>query len=75
MHLIKRQKTGAGFSIVPRGGNFKRLMRGKTAGYGIGEEVFNNDLGMKNPIKQLTQKMNHISIKSSKPKKYISLNL
>jgi len=75
MHLIKRQKTGAGFSIVPRNGNFKRLMRGKTAGYGIGEEVFNNDLGMQNPIKHLTQKMNHISVKSSKPKKYISLNL
>ena len=75
MHLIKRQKTGAGFSIVPRNGNYKRLMRGKTAGYGMGEEVFSNDLGMKNPIKHLTQKMNHISIKSTKPKKYISLNL
>lgn len=75
MYLLKRQKTGAGFSIVPRNGNFQRLMRNKTAGYGIGEEVFKNDLGMKNPIKHLTQKMNHISIKSSKPKRYISLNL
>lgn len=75
MHLIKRQKTGAGFSIVPRNGNYKKLMRSKTAGYGIGEEVFTNDLGMKNPIKHLTQKMNHITVKSSKPKKYISLNL
>ena len=50
-------------------------MRNKTAGYGIGEEVFKNDLGMKSPIRNLTQKMSHISVKSSKPKKYISLNL
>jgi hypothetical protein len=75
MHLFKRQKTGSGFSIVPRNGNFSRLVRGKTAGYGIGEEVFKNDLGMNKPLKTLTQKMNHISIKSSKPRKYISLNL
>lgn len=75
MHLIFRQKTGAGFSIVPRNGNFKRLMRGKTAGYGIGEEVFKKDIGMQSPIKNLTQKMTHLTLKPAKSKKYISLNL
>jgi len=33
------------------------------------------DKGKKNPIQHLTQKMSNLKVRSSKPRKYISLNL
>ena len=51
-------------------------MRHKTAGYQMGGEIRDNlDKGKKNSKGHLTQKMNHLSVKTSKPRKYISLNL
>ena len=42
----------------------------------MGGEVWDNlDKGKKNSKGHLTQKMNHLSVKTSKPRKYISLNL
>jgi hypothetical protein len=77
MRLYTRQKAGGGFNIVPNSkGGFQKLMRNKMAGYGMGSEVMENlDKGKKSAIGHLTQKMNHLSVRSSKPRKYISLNL
>jgi hypothetical protein len=77
MRLYARQKAGGGFNVKPTNqGAFQKLMRQKTAGYGMGSEVMENlDKGKKSPIGHLTQKMNHLSVRSSKPRKYISLNL
>jgi hypothetical protein len=77
MYVLARQKAGGGFNIKPTAqGGFQKLMRHKTAGYGMGGEVLDNlDKGKKNSIGHLTQKMNHLSVKTSKPRKYISLNL
>jgi hypothetical protein len=77
MYILARKKAGGGFNIKPsKSGAFLKLMRNKTAGYGMGEEVLDNlDKGKKNAIKQLTQKMNHLNVRTSKPRKYISLNL
>jgi hypothetical protein len=77
MYIIARKKAGGGFNIKPnKFGGFQKLMRNKMAGYGIGQEVLDNiDKGKKNAIQNLTQKMNYLSVKPSKPRKYISLNL
>jgi len=77
MYVLARQKAGGGFNIKPTAqGGFMKLMRNKTAGYGMGEEVLANiDKGKKNNIGHLTQKMNHLSVRTGKPRKYISLNL
>jgi hypothetical protein len=77
MYVLKRTRTGGGFNVKPnKRGGFQKLMRNKVAGYGMGREVMDNiDKGIKNNIGHLTQKMSHLSIKSSKPRKYISLNL
>lgn len=73
-----RRKTGGGFNLVRNAhGSVNRLMRNKTAGYGMGMEVLNN-MGngkQKTPMEHLTQKMTFMSVKNTKPKKYISLNL
>lgn len=81
MQLFKRQKTGCGFNLVSRNGNYGRLMRGKQAGIGGGEYSSSNKNDSirkgsgNNAIKNLSYKMNDLSIKQSKPKRYISLNL
>ena len=77
MYVLKRGKYGSGFNIKPnKFGGFQRLTRGKTEGYGIGEEVYDNiDKGNKTPLQHLTQKMTYLKVKSGKPRKYISLNL
>jgi hypothetical protein len=53
-------------------------MRNKTAGYGMGAEVLDNmakNGKTKTPMEHLTQKMTYMNVKTTKPKKYISLNL
>ena len=77
MRLYSRQKAGGGFNVKPTSrGAFQKLMRNKTAGYGMGKEVMENiDKGKKSAIGHLTQKMSHLSVRPSKPRKYISLNL
>ncbi len=77
MRLYSRQKAGGGFNVKPANkGGFQKLMRNKTAGYGMGKEVMENmDKGKKSAIGHLTQKMTHLSVRPNKPRKYISLNL
>jgi hypothetical protein len=77
MYLLKRKMTGGGFNIKPSShGGYKRLMRNKIEGHGVGVELYNNmDKGKKTPIQHLTQKMDNLKVRSSKPRKYISLNL
>jgi hypothetical protein len=77
MYLLKRSKHGGSFNIKPnKFGGFQRLMRNKSEGYGIGKEMYDNaQNGSKTPIQHLTQKMEHLKIRSGKPRKYISLNL
>ena len=74
-----RKKTGGGFNLVRNAhGSVNRLMRNKIAGYGMGTEVLDNmqkNGKPKTPMEHLTQKMTHLSVKNTKPKKYISLNL
>lgn len=78
MRQFIRKKTGMGFNVVPNAKRgFSRLMRTKIQGYGLGPEVFENmDKASKStPMDHLNQKMTHLTVKSAKPKKYISLNL
>jgi hypothetical protein len=77
MYLLKRKITGGGFNVKPNArGGFQRLMRNKNEGHGVGKELYDNmDKGKKTPIQHLTQKMDNLKIRSSKPRKYISLNL
>ena len=74
-----RRKTGGGFNLVRNThGSVNRLMRNKTAGYGMGGEVLDNmakNTNPKTPMGHLTQKMTYMNVKNTKPKKYISLNL
>jgi len=53
------------------------MMRNKTAGYGMGKEVLESMSSgkVKTPMQHLSQKQTHSSVRSTKPKKYISLNL
>ena len=74
-----RRKAGGGFNLVRNShGAVNRLMRNKTAGYGMGSEVLDNmakNTNPKTPMQHLTQKMSYLNVKNTKPKKYISLNL
>lgn len=77
MYLLKRKMSGGGFNIKPSSqGGYKRLMRNKTEGNGIGVELYDNiDKSKKTPILHLSQKMDNLKVRKSKPRKYISLNL
>ena len=78
MLQFARKRTGCGFNIIrtPQHG-VARLMRNKIAGYGMGSAVLDNlDKGRKTlPSHHLTQKQDYLSVRTSKPKRYISLNL
>ena len=52
-------------------------MRNKTHGYGVGEEIYDNAEKNrdKSAIHHMSQQMNHLKVRKSKPRKYISLNL
>jgi len=74
MRQIIRKKSGGKITVNPnKRGVFPRLTRDKVAGYGLGAEVYDNV--KKTPLQTLTQKQTHLSIKPSKQRKYISLNL
>jgi hypothetical protein len=78
MYLLKRQNANGKFNIKPaKKGGYVRLMRNKTHGYGAGEEMYDNADSKRNktPIEHMTQQMNHLKVRKSKPRKYISLNL
>jgi hypothetical protein len=74
-----RRKAGGGFNLIRNSHcSVNRLMRNKTAGYGMGSEVLDNmakNGKVKTPMEHLNQKMTYLNVKNTKPKKYISLNL
>jgi len=72
-----RKKSGGKLNFLPnKKGGFQRLVRNKIAGYGMGSEVYDNaDKGNKSVLQTLSQKQTHLSVKPSKQRKYISLNL
>ena len=74
-----RRKAGGGFNLKRNSaGSVNRLMRNKTAGYGMGAEVLDNmakNGKVKTPMEHLSQKMTYLNVKNTKPKRYISLNL
>lgn len=70
---IIRRKANGGFNVKPsKYGGFLRLMRGKTQGSGLNDEVYDN---LNKGINTITNNIGRLKIKSSKPRKYISLNL
>jgi hypothetical protein len=74
-----RRKAGGGFNLKRNAqGAINRLMRNKSAGYGMGVEVLDNmtkNGKVKTPMEHLSQKMTYANIKNTKPKRYISLNM
>jgi hypothetical protein len=77
MRQILTTKSAGKISIKPNAkGGYQKIMRNKIAGYGVGEEVYDNlDKGKKTAIQHLSQKQTNLSVKPSKQRKYISLNL
>lgn len=74
-----RQGTPAGYSMVRRGGSILPMKsRNSTCGYGLTKE-FIEERDVRHPYqilqKQPKSSLETIKIKSSKPRKYISLNL
>jgi hypothetical protein len=78
MYLLKRQIANGRFNIKPaKRGGYVRIMRNKTHGYGVGGEMYDNAEKNrdKSAIHHMSQQMNHLKVRKSKPRKYISLNL
>ena len=78
MYLLKRQVANGRFNIKPaKKGGYVRIMRNKTHGYGVGAEMYDNadNNRDKTPSQHINQQMNHLKVRKSKPRKYISLNL
>jgi hypothetical protein len=82
MYIVKRQSAQGNFNIRPTYGSIKRLFSKKTEGQGLGKKYYEEtnvshpfkSLG-KNNIERLGGSLSEMKIKSSRPKKYISLNL
>ena len=77
MYLLKRQKASGAFNVKPnKHGGFKRMMRDKVEGYGVGSDIYKDmDTGNHKMHEHLQHHTNHLRVKASKPRKYISLNL
>lgn len=76
MYLLKRQKASGAFNVKPnRNGGFKRLMKDRVEGYGLGNEIYKNMDNKHINTHEHLQHTNHLRVKASKPRKYISLNL
>ena len=81
MYVVKRQSAQGGFNVRPTYGSVKRLFQGKTVGQGVGKKYYEEtdvahpfkSLGRTN-VEKLGGSLSEMRIKSSRPKKYISLN-
>ena len=81
MYVVKRQSAQGGFNVRPTYGSVKRLFNGKTAGQGVGKKYY-EETNVAHPFKSLGRtnmeklggSLSEMRIKSSRPKKYISLN-
>ena len=81
MLVVKRNKAQGGFNVIRKnGGGVHRLMNMKTEGLGDAQTAeFYKDTNVSHPFKSLSggnlSTMSAIKVKSSRPKKYISLNI
>jgi hypothetical protein len=80
MLVVKRNKAQGGFNIIRKGGGIHRLMNMKTEGLGKAQTAdFYKETNVSHPFKSLSggnlSTMSAVKVKSSRPKKYISLNI
>ena len=81
MYIVKRQSAQGGFNIKRKiGGGIHRMMNMKTEGLGKAQtEEFYKDTNVAHPFKSLgrgnMKTMEAVKVKSSRQKKYISLNI
>jgi hypothetical protein len=80
MYVVKRGKAQGGFNVIRRGGAIHRLMNMKTEGLGKAQtEEFYKNTNVSHPFKSMgggnISTMSGVKIKSSRPKKYVSLSL
>ena len=81
MLVIKRNKAQGVFNVIKRkGGGIPRLMNMKTEGLGKAQTAeFYKETNVSHPFKSLgggnLSTMAAVKVKSSRPKKYISLNI
>ena len=82
MYVVKRTSATGGFNVRPTYGSVKRLFSQKTQGQGVGKKYY-EETNVSHPFKSLGRtnidrmggSLSEMKIKSSRPKKYISLNL
>ncbi|MGL5964226.1 MAG: hypothetical protein ACRCZ2_07525 [Fusobacteriaceae bacterium] len=80
MHIVKRGKAVGGFNVIRKGGGVRRMMRDATEGLGRAQTTeFYRDTNVSHPFKSFgtgnIRTMQAVKVKSSRPKKYISLNV
>ena len=79
MHIVKRNSAQGSFNVKRKnGGGVHRLMNMKREGQGL-EKDFYEKVNVSHPYESLNRKtikgLDRVSIKTNKPKKYISLNI
>jgi hypothetical protein len=80
MHIVKRGKAVGGFNVVRKGGGVRRMMRDASEGLGRAQTTeFYRDTNVSHPFKSIgrgnIRTMQAVKVKSTRPKKYISLNV
>ena len=80
MRIFKRNSAQGGFNVRRKGGAIMPLMRMKTEGLGKADtEEFHEKTNSKNVLETLTpsklRSLETVRLKSSRPKKFISLNI
>ena len=81
MYIVKRQSAQGGFNIRPTHGSVKRLMNMKSEGLGASERYY-KETNVSHPFKSLGRGnmekvggLSDVRVKSTRTKKYISLNI
>lgn len=78
MLVVPRNYAQGGFNVIRKKGGVHRLMSLKTEGTGLAKDFYEKT-DVSHPFKSLAPKaiksLDSVKVKSSRPKKYISLNL
>lgn len=79
MYIVKRSKAQGGFNVIRKGGAIHRLYTLKTEGLGKAQtKDFHEKADVSHPHKVFSggnlRSLESVKLKSTKPKKYISLN-
>jgi hypothetical protein len=80
MYIVKRGKAQGGFNVIRKGGAIPRMYNMRTEGLGKAQtEEFHRDTNVSHPHKSFgkgnMRTMEAVKVKSSRPKKYISLSM